>query len=282
MTEVSEVASLILDIQTCLHRAQQSVDHLGQMVETKRSVQNGQYDDEYDEEESGLTNELKNIYTRICALLERLDLPQLLGEFRMEFSVVREHLTQIGFGSDPLDYTNGAVSLCWKYLGAIRFTTDDSVIAVERQSKVSLFEAVLRNTPLIIADRDLDPNNETKIKNAVYQTLRYIFPDTQREFPVPQITKNYSIDIVVPSLKAGAEFKFVDSMEEAKHAVDQLYGDMHGYSGSDLNRFYAVVYSSVPRFTQEQLEAQLKKVGANPKWKIFAVHGPGGRSRKDR
>jgi hypothetical protein len=47
-------------------------------------------------------------------------------------------------------------------------------------------------------------------------------------------------------------------------------------------RFYALVYSPVPSFSQQQLEAKLRKVGAYPMWKVIAVHGPGGRDRKEK
>ena len=54
---------------------------------------------------------------------------------------------------------------------------------------------------------------------------------------------------------------------------------MHGYRGDAFDTIYALVYSPVPRFSQKQVESQLEEVRADRKWKMIAVHGPGGRRR---
>ena len=63
MTDIPKVASLVLEIQTRLRRAQQSVDRMGRMIESIRSVQDLEYNEEYAEEELILQSELDNIYT---------------------------------------------------------------------------------------------------------------------------------------------------------------------------------------------------------------------------
>jgi REase_DpnII-MboI len=279
MTEVPRVAVLLLEIESRLHRAQQSVDRLGQMVQTSTAVRDGEYDEDYEAEKATLRRELEHIYTRVCTLLESLELRNLLENFKAEFAKANEHLTEISMGDESFDFNNDAVVLCWRYLGALA-QTNDSAIVIECITKKRIFEAVLRNLPLIMADRGIDPKNETEVKRALYQTLRYIFPDTQREYPVPQITKNYSVDIVVESLRAAAELKFAGNIREAKEAVDQLYTDMLGCRDHKWESIYAVVYSPTPSFSQEQLETALKRVRADPKWKIIVLHGPGGRRPK--
>jgi len=98
---------------------------------------------------------------------------------------------------------------------------------------------------------------------------------------IAQLTKNYKIDIVVPSLKAGVELKFADNLEEANKALDEIYTNMHAYRGAEWERLYGLIYSPVPSFTKEQLEAQLERIQADKKWKIIAVHGPDGRKRNE-
>jgi hypothetical protein len=60
--------------------------------------------------------------------------------------------------------------------------------------------------------------------------MSFSFRDVTREIPVPKIFKTYKPDIGVPSLMVAAEYKFIDSHQEAKNALDEIYADMKGYS----------------------------------------------------
>ena len=85
-------------------------------------------------------------------------------------------------------------------------------------------------------------------------------------------------DMGVVSLKAVAEFKFVDSAADAKSALDHIYTDMKGYSGSsDWRSFYAVFYMTGPFLLQKDLDANFRLSNADRHWMAIAVQGPGTR-----
>ncbi len=80
---------------------------------------------------------------------------------------------------------------------------------------------------------------------------------------------------------AAAEYKFIDSMAEAKTALDGIYADMRGYSGHHAWRsFYAVLYMTGNFYTQADVDHEFRLVKADLNWTPLVVVGPGARKAK--
>jgi hypothetical protein len=62
---------------------------------------------------------------------------------------------------------------------------------------------------------------------------------------------------------------------KAKSAIGELYEDMKGYAASEFTLFIGLVYLTGAYLSQEQVEAELKKVGTPKDWRIDLVVGSG-------
>lgn len=153
----------------------------------------------------------------------------------------------------------------------------------ENTNSFILLEQILRGTPKMLTDRNIEPSNEAQVRNEVYNTLIHVFPDTIRELPIAKISKVYKPDIGIKRLKSAVEYKFVDSEAEAKTAIGGIFEDINGYEGSeDWTTFYAVIYMTDNFLTQDQIEAEFKLSKVPHHWKPIVVFGKGQRIKKTR
>jgi hypothetical protein len=147
--------------------------------------------------------------------------------------------------------------------------------------RMRILEQVLRGTSKIIWDRKLEPSKESEIRNAVYDVLIHVFPDTVREVPIAQVSKIYKPDIGVRSLKAAVEYKFADNESEARSLLGGIYEDIHGYAGSeDWKTFFAVLYMTGNFLTLDQVIAEWQMTNVPHSWKPIVVTGRGARKPK--
>jgi hypothetical protein len=146
---------------------------------------------------------------------------------------------------------------------------------------LGIFENILGNTPKIIEASGVAPKNEAQVRKEVLKVLSFSFRDVVREIPFPKNIKTYRPDIGVISLMAAAEYKFIDSQEEAKKSLDEIYADMKGYSGRyDWRSFYAVFYMTEAFYSQKDLDEEFRLVRAELNWTPIVVVGKGGRASK--
>lgn len=149
------------------------------------------------------------------------------------------------------------------------------------EKELVILERILKGTPKILLDNDIEPKNEGIVQKCLYNYLIHIFPDTVREIPIPKIAKTYKPDFGIRTLRVAIEYKFVDSESEAKKFCGEIFEDVLAYEGSnDWNLFYAVIYMTNSYMTQDQLEMefQISKIPSN--WKPLIVYGNGGRVKK--
>lgn len=140
-----------------------------------------------------------------------------------------------------------------------------------------VLRSVLLNTGKIVQDSGLVPKTEADVRNAVLRVCQYAFPDAKRETPIFQRISHYKADVTVESLRAVVEFKFVDSREEMKTALDGVYADMRGYRSAAWESFYSVFYMTGPFFTEQEIDEEFRYVGADRTWEPILIVGPGGR-----
>lgn len=226
-------------------------------------------------------NTLRRIQERLLIGLEYCGLTEAARRQRERFSEREHELTTIHYEG---------------YLGVFYVSAlDDMVMAlraflacigVDKDGKTSEGELrhvrrILDGTAKLIADRKLDPRNETQVRNEVYGLLLHSFPDTVRDPHVAQVSKVYKPDLGIRSLKALIEYKFADTADELKTSLEGIYADTHGYSGfSDWKHFFAVIYCTDAFMTPDQLKAELARVDMPKNWDVILVTGRGGRTKR--
>jgi hypothetical protein len=254
-----------------VHRVLQRLDDF--------AMHGGDVHDEKDLLDEEIESVLKELVVTTSLVLERLQLPVLLGSFREDIGKYSANLsksTTAAFGG----LTSPALGVVWRYHSAIAVFLGLDRDTILPEQECHLLQRIIRNTSKIIYDSQIPPSNEAAVRQRVYDILIHVFPDTVREVPICQVTKTYKPDIGIPSLKSAIEYKFADSQAEVKKAIGGLYEDMRGYAGSeDWKRFYAVVYMTDPFFTEEQIRAEFKHVNADDCWFPILIVGQGSRKR---
>lgn len=229
-----------------------------------------------------LEDSLQSIRLKLLFAYEYLGLLQMAARLNAELAKYEGEFTDLAllpyidvFGS-PVQF------ILLRHLNAltshIKIEDRDNY---ENTSSRGLLESILRNTPKMLTDRKVSPNNEAQVRAEVYHLLNLVFPDTVREIPIAKVSKTYKPDIGVKRLKSAIEYKFVTTKDEMKAAIEGIFADIKGYEGSlDWTTFYAVIYQTDHFMTQEQVEAdfQLSKVPHH--WKPIVVFGKGGRKPK--
>jgi hypothetical protein len=144
-----------------------------------------------------------------------------------------------------------------------------------------ILENILRGTAAILHQQRLEPKNETEMNRLMKTIVTAAFPDTVSSPPIPNVVKTFKPEFGVPCLAALAEYKFADSLQEAKTCVDGILADSRGYqTGGQWSRFYAVLFMTSAFFSQQQIDQQFKQSGISENWKAIVLVGRGGRKRK--
>lgn len=238
------------------------------------------YSEECEMEEIAIKSAMERINISFCTLIEALGLNSLLKNYQSDYAKLSKSRTKQEILPYTGEWTNATMELFSRYYKTISslLLSDDSEIKIEERK--SQLEKILRNTPFIIKQWNIEPKNETEVKNCVYKTLIHSFPDLVKEIPISKETKTYKPDIGVKSLKSAIEYKFADNEEEVKTALGGIYEDIQGYSGSeDWTCFYAVIYMTDMFYTNEQIMSEFPD--AQHHWKLILVYGKGSRKAKN-
>lgn len=136
---------------------------------------------------------------------------------------------------------------------------------------------LLENTAVIMADQGISPTNEADVRNAVLKVCNYSFPDAAKEIGIPQILKHSRGDLGVRALRTMVEFKFVNTKDEMKIALEGVHADMMGYRHPDWDTFYGVFYMTGPYYIQADVQRQFEFIAADRSWTPIVVQGNGAR-----
>ncbi|MGR5279634.1 hypothetical protein ACPV5J_23355 [Vibrio rotiferianus] len=228
---------------------------------------------------SRLNFELDKLYTSILMALEIIELPGMTKRIISQYEPVRRKMDSEDFLLSVNEPTCPALEILEEYSSAL-----ESLVGITESVSISgrnALKQVLDGTPVIIRDSGIEPSNEPEVQEKVFNTLKHVFPDTAREFTIPKGVKCYKPDFCIRSLNTAIEYKFCDSEDDIKKAVDGIIEDVGAYSNSDdWKYFYAVIYMTDSFMTQAQIETHLRESGVNEKWKIITVTGKGSRKKK--
>lgn len=230
---------LAASIRDTIHNADQALVKYYRVCEGNRegNLEEGDHAEELEQAERYLTFLIEKVFRDTAVLAERM----ALRGYRKEVLRARKSFKDL----TAVEMTPCDVTFHSPPLAAARTMFDSVATMIEGREVTGLrvFETVLQNTPKIIERGGLMPSSEAEVREAVRGVLQLAFRDVVREVPIPKSIKTYRPDIGVPSLMAAAEYKFIDSRQEAKAALEGIYADMRGYAGHHAWRsFYAVLY----------------------------------------
>ena len=244
----------------------------------------GEYeeDDRFSDAKGYLGYRLRQAHIRMLILLERLQLPMVFADYQNGFSSFATKLESVEHSrhdpgdlySDPLTY----ISQTFDALSSMIRAQPDA-----DAHRLQLFEQILRQTPYILADQGINPQSEKEVRKPLYDLLKTVFPDTQREIPVSHLFKTYKADIGSRKLKALVEVKFALDEGELRRELDGIYADINGYAGDDQwSRFFALFYTATPVAAPERMLEEFKLSRVDVSWTPIIVHGTGDRPKRTR
>ncbi|MBY4639848.1 hypothetical protein K6L44_07575 [Gluconacetobacter entanii] len=214
-----------------------------------------------------LAHALERLFIDLITLAERFKLP-LIAQRILAYRASIKDLSSLEMWEPDF----------WS--SEIYITLDDyfecmvSMVDGKAISGLGALQSILENTSNIIADRNLDPKNETEINREIRKVVKYAFHGTVSNTAIPKLIKTYKPEFGVPSLKAAVEYKFATDENEVKRAFAGFYEDMHGYSNTtDYQTFFAVLYTSDRLLNEKQMKAEFKGSLADMNWVPILVHG---------
>lgn len=232
---------------------------------------------EHDADKQYLGHLIGQANLRILILLERAALPLFRQSYARGFERFEGKLDDVDQSPyDPADLLSHPLIYIDQAFDALvamirrRDTTEISGLA--------LFERILRQAPYIIEDRRMVPSSEADVRKPLFDVLKTVFPDAQREVPVSHIFKIYKADLGSRQLRALSEVKYAINEVELRAQIGGIYEDIKGYSGDPhWKHFFALFYTAAPIAAPERLEAEFKLSRVDMSWIPIIVHGGGTR-----
>lgn len=206
-------------------------------------------------------------------LLELLGLDETRIDFDNQIAKFGEaDFTKIEYFDEYLGANNVVVDTVSRRLDRIAPLLE---IPADVKTEQRLLARMLRQSAHYLDEITNVPTKEKDVQDALQPALRLAFPDVIREPPIPKQTKTYRPDFGIDSIATAVEVKFADDKQKAKSAIGELYEDMKGYAASEFMLFIGLVYLTGAYLSQDQVDAELKKVGTPKNWRIYLVFGDG-------
>lgn len=224
---------------------------------------------------------LKASTTRALAAIrivfELLHLKESLKALEGDFGLLVDTLGVVNYYDQYSGPYNDAVDLLSSRLDLLA-TLVETPSEVREQRRI--LTRMLRQLPYFIEGTGKLPKREKDVQDHLHMVIRMAFPDVIREVPIPKQTKTYYPDFGVASVDSAIEVKFVGEPSKAALAIGSLYEDMKGYAASGFSYFIGLVYMTGNYLTQDQVNAELGKVGTPKSWKVYLVVGQGAAKAK--
>lgn len=231
--------------------------------------------EEYDAELDSLKWRLEILFSAMIALLDVADLRIVADDFLKHAVSLRENLRRYEHSPyDPNDIGSPALFYCSRTLDVVKDLISEE--APESEQKRIILQRIIRNTPNLLFDRGIEPNNEAEVRSGIFDILKAAFPDMRREVPMPKPTKTYKMDMGSRDLAVGIEYKFATSESALKSEIGGVYEDMKGYDGDNNFRvFHSVFCCTGPFINESRVLAEYDLVSAK-NWIPHVLHVIGG------
>ncbi|MCC4234584.1 hypothetical protein LL253_18085 [Sphingobium soli] len=206
-------------------------------------------------------------------LLELLGLDATRIDFDDQIAVFEAvDFTKVGYFDEYYGANNVVVDAVSRRLDRIAPLIE---IPADVRTERRVLARMLRQTAHYLDAINNVPTREKDVQDALQPALRLAFPDVIREPPIPKQTKTYHPDFGIDSIATAVEVKFADDKQKAKSAIGELYEDMKGYEDSEFSLFVGLVYLTGAYLSQDQVDAEMKKVGTSKNWRVYLVFGDG-------
>jgi hypothetical protein len=226
---------------------------------------------------------LEELHDVLLVVLEAADMPETRASL---IKAWRGFIDKKGLGhtNDNPEYDHcesPALTFLDRMIQGLRMSVSE-VISSEEAWTLSKLEAILRSTHVLVHRRESAPAREADLQKIMHDYLHAFFlSDFRTNFTISGAVKNFKPDCGIWSVSAAIEFKIVHTKDEAPVAVSGVIEDTAGYRGSkDWTRFYSVIYQAEPFMSEEELQSDLKRTGAES-WTPIVVNGrTGNRAKK--
>lgn len=211
-----------------------------------------------------------SLYVKIIIALELNGLSDSVKMLASEWDIVKDDITRYTQVDEQWEMVDSpAFRLLKSYAGALRMVGDP-----QRQAGVDLLTRILGKTAVFLREINIIPSKEEDIKKPMNALLSSVFVDYIDSPSISGIVQNFKPDGGVKSIRTAIEYKFAASEAEIKTATTGIFEDIAGYKGSlDWNYFIASIYMTEPFKTQEQLQADIDRVGGRDNWRVIVVNG---------
>jgi hypothetical protein len=240
-------------------------------------------EDSYISKESELVSDFeykaKAVYRLIVVYLEVLNLKEYLADFKAEFPVLlienRKKLFEGEYDDNSGENYSKIVGKLWHFLSPFEFSHQGYIGSLLKQTGLTYLERILRNTQLIIDEKNTMPKSEPQVYNSVKSVLKYLFPSSlhpKSSFLTP--FKGYVPDILIPEIHTAVEYKYADTEKKLKSQIDEITVDTKSYTGDEKYKiFYAVFYVTDDFWGIDKFEAVWKGKDFPKNWKFIYIIG---------
>jgi hypothetical protein len=191
-----------------------------------------------------LEDALRQMARTTLFALEHLGADRLAKDLRKElqgFERSKGGFTQLHRASDEDDTLHSPVpGVIWNFAEAAASSFE---FEYGYEFELSWLKRVLRRTRSIMLFKGVkDPRSESDVRGAIYEFLRLLYDDVQKDPSIGKPGKTYKPDIGIKHLEAAVEYKFAANAQEVNTAVDGIYADIEAYrDSSGWTRFFAVI-----------------------------------------
>jgi hypothetical protein len=224
---------------------------------------------------------LNRAYDMMLVVLEAAALPEtrrhlleMWSKFESAGGIgkVRSDAEYDSLTSEPLDYLETQIA-------ALRASVGEPMLSADA-FELSKFEALLRDTAVLVHRRHVTPRRELDVQNVMHDYLEACFPQYRHPVEIAGVIRTFKPDGGVRNLRAAVEFKFAGTSAEVRTALSGVFEDVAGYSGSlDWTQFYTVVYQTKPYESEGRFKAEMARAGALS-WTPIVVTGGGSRESR--
>lgn len=230
-----------------------------------------------------LEDALRQMARTTLFALEHLGADRLAKELRKElrsFERSKNGFTQLRSASEEDDTLYSPVQIViWNFAEA---AANSFEWEYGNEFELNLLEKALRRTRSIMLFNGVkSPGSESDVRGSIYEFLRLLYDDVQKDPSIGKPGKTYKPDIGIKHLKAAVEYKYAANAQEVNTAVDGIYTDIEAYRGSsDWTQFFAVIYMTDEHVPIPELENRFE--GFPDNWHLIVVVGTGERKKGDR
>lgn len=229
--------------------------------------------------EGNFEHKAKTVYKLIIAYLETSNLKEYLADFKTEFATLftdkREDLFDKGLDNGSGEMYSKTVSKLWHFLSPFEFSQQSYIDKLLKQTGVNYLERILRNTQVIINEKNVKPTSEPQVYNAAKFVVKSVFPSAlEPTSGFFKSFKNYNPDILIPEIHTAVEYKYADTKTKLKAQIDQVVADTKGYTGdTNYEIFYAVFYVIDDFWGIDKFETVWKEMEFPKNWKGIYIIG---------